>query len=115
MGGMERSLVSPEEMKALWRVVRSVYVMQAIGACLGLGFLHHSDRFSDVWIGVALGTMIGFIVGLCWHFSDPDRRNGEHRNALLLMGCAAVVLCVSGIALTLNPLPPGASSPIGGK
>ncbi|MBI1372786.1 MAG: hypothetical protein GC159_08505 [Phycisphaera sp.] len=72
---MKNGQIQLNDLKLMWRVVACVIVSQLIGGAVGLFVSMHYAAFMNFWLGGAMGTLPGFLVGLAWQFkSVPARR-----------------------------------------
>lgn len=63
----QRQITRIRTLVALWRVLGTIVLCQAIGALLGLVPLLQARWGLDLWWGMAAGTLIGFMLGTAWH------------------------------------------------
>ncbi len=68
-------LVKAEDLKNTWRIILMVIFGQVIGLLIGLFFSLHADKFLSLWIGSAIGTLPGFILGIIWYFKSQKKNN----------------------------------------
>jgi len=64
---IQRQITRISALVALWRVLATIVLCQAIGALLGLAPLLQARWGLDLWLGMAAGTLVGFMVGTAWH------------------------------------------------
>lgn len=91
--------ISFGDLKRVWRIVLAVIVCQELGGVIGLLIHFHHSGFSNYWIGGALATPLGFVVGLCWQVGRAERRAATPIGLTLFLGFLAAF--VGGFALVV--------------
>lgn len=92
--------ISFRDLKRVWRIVLAVFVCQELGGVIGLLIHFHHSGFSNYWIGGALATPVGFVVGLCWQIRRAERRAATPIGLTLFLGLLAAF--VGGFASLVN-------------
>lgn len=88
--------MSLNDLHRVWRIVVAVVVCQLLGGAASLLIGVHHFWFMNFWLGAAIGTLPGFIVGAVWHFSGgADRRNSI--GVACFIGLIAVFLSVVAV------------------
>ena len=78
---------------ALWRVLGLIVLCQASGALLGLVPLLQTRWGLDLWLGMAAGTLVGFLLGTAWHLGAPRTVRGL--SGLLIVSTLLALVLVS--------------------
>lgn len=64
---IQRQITRIRAWVALWRVLTTIVLCQAIGGLLGLVPFLQRRWGLELWLGMAAGTLVGFMVGTAWH------------------------------------------------
>jgi hypothetical protein len=75
-----------------WRVVAGAVVIQLLGGFVGLLLHPFHDAWENEWLGGALATPVGFLVGLWWQLSHSERRRTTPISAVVFLGVLAFAL-----------------------
>jgi len=73
----------------LWRVLVGAVVIQLLGGLIGLLVHPFHDAWDNNSIGGALATPVGFLVGLWWQLSSPERRGKTPILPVVFLGLLA--------------------------
>ena len=57
----------------------------------------HQNQFVSAWLGGAVGTFLGFGVGIWWHFKEATRRSKTPYFTIFFIGSAAVMFGVVAV------------------
>ena len=85
-------MVKAEDLRNTWRIILLVIVGQLIGILFGFTIELHAEPFFSLWIGGAFGTLPGFLLGIFWHFSNPERRKAIPYFTVGVFAIGAIVL-----------------------
>lgn len=88
---MHSKLLSYRDLAILWRVIVVVIACQFAGGFIGIAYGFHHSAFMNFWVGGAVGTAPGFVLGAIWHLSRTADRN-EAIPSVTLMGLMAAAL-----------------------
>lgn len=66
--------ISNHNFQSVSRILGAVILVQLIGALVGLVVRLDHFWFTNLWLGAAVATPIGFLAGLVWQLADVDRR-----------------------------------------
>jgi len=88
----------------LWRVLVGAAVIQLLGGLIGLLVRPFHSAWDNNWIGGALATPVGFLVGLWWQLSSPERRKSTPILVVAFFGLLAFGLGASALFGTLPSL-----------
>jgi hypothetical protein len=97
MGKMELS-----GLKRIWRILVCVAVAQGIGSLLVRAYSVEPFQFSDFWLGGAVASPVGFVLGLAWHLSKSSRRK---TTPVILTVCLGLFTFVVGTIALFETLP----------
>ena len=73
---IQRQITRIRTLVALWRVIGTIMLCQTFGALLGLVPLLQTRWGLDLWLGMATGTLVGFMVGTAWHLGTQRTVRG---------------------------------------
>lgn len=88
------------DLKRVWRILLALIVCQGLGGVMGLLIHFHHSGFSNYWIGGALATPVGFVVGLCWQVGRAEQRAATPIGLTLFLGLLAAF--VGGFAFLVE-------------
>jgi hypothetical protein len=76
-----------------WRVLVVGAAAQIVGGVISFAFLRpYGAALLDLWIGAAVATLPGVVLGAAWHAAAPGRRAAMHGPLLLFLALMAIVL-----------------------
>lgn len=87
-----------------WRVLVGMLVIQLFGGLIGMLVHPFHDAWDNEWLGGALATPVGFLVGLWWQLSRQERRRTTSFSAVVFLGALAFALGASASFWTLPRL-----------
>lgn len=92
---IQRQIARISALVALWRVLATIVLCQTIGALLGLIPLLQARWGLDPWLGMAAGTLVGFLVGTAWHLGTQRAVRGLPS---LFIGSLLLALMLAAVA-----------------
>ncbi|MEZ4735299.1 MAG: hypothetical protein R3E79_50035 [Caldilineaceae bacterium] len=92
---IQRQISRIRTLVALWRVLSTILLCQAIGALLGLVPLLQTRWGLDLWLGMAAGTLVGFVVGTAWHLGAQRAVRGLSRLFLVSLLLSLMLTAVA--------------------
>ena len=84
-------------MKATWRILYAMLLVQPPGAAIGWRLQPIGDTFMDCWYGGALSMPIGFALGLLWQRHAVPRSIASNRRAVLVYGGFSIALLLVAV------------------
>lgn len=89
------------QLRATWRILVAAAGIQLIGTAISVSIQPFSYPFLNFWVGGALASLPGVLVGLAWQRSDEPRvRNStEAIEALYKLGGTAMTVLAIPMAL----------------
>lgn len=96
-------LIKAEDLKKTWRIILMVIIGQVIGLLIGLVFSLHADKLLSLWIGGAIGTLPGFIVGIIWYFKS-QKKNDIPYFTISFFAIGAILLPIMAFGLLSDGL-----------
>ncbi len=80
-----------------------VIIGQVIGLLIGLVFSLHADKLLSLWIGGAIGNLLGFIVGIIWYFKS-QKKNDIPYFTISFFAIGAILLPIMAFSLLSDGL-----------
>jgi hypothetical protein len=77
----------------------TVLIAQGLGAVIGLAIGYFTAWFENLWMGGAIATFPGFLMGLPVQVRARAEAIDENRVMVRRMGLVALVLTLAGIAM----------------
>lgn len=99
---MAFGIMTLSDLKPIWRVVVGIIICQILGGAMGLLIGAHHSGFSNFWLGGAIGSPVGFILGIGWHLLTAEGRAKTPLGTTLFLGVLAFAL---GAAACFQVLP----------
>jgi hypothetical protein len=76
-----------------------VLIAQVFGAVIGLAVGHFPGWFENLWIGGAIATLPGYLMGLPIQMRARAEAIDENRVMVRRIGLVALILTVAGITM----------------
>lgn len=93
-------MMTLRDIRNVWRILAAVAACQLAGGLIGLLVGFHHFWFMNFWLGGALGTVPGFVLGAIWQFRRHPERRGAIGIAVFLGFLSAALLGMAiGVAL----------------
>jgi hypothetical protein len=89
-----------EDLPKVWRILAGLIPIQILGSIVGLAIGYHHSGFDNLWMGGAVATPIGFIIGLIWHVRAHEEP--KPYRTVIFMGFLALLL---GVAVIFYEIP----------
>jgi len=83
--------------RSIWRILAPIPVCQIAGAAISFAFKFHYHTFMRVWVGAAIATFVGVIVGLGWQMADRTGRDATPRLTIAIFVLIGLVMPVGGL------------------
>ncbi len=95
----QNRLIKAEDLMKTWRIIVMVIICQLLGLLVGLVVPLHPEKFLSLWIGGAIGTLPGFIIGTLWYYSSEDRSKGVPYFTLGFFAIGSIILPIVAFGL----------------
>jgi len=92
---MSFGMITSSDLKRIWRIVAAIVVCQLLGSAIGLVIAPHHSAFSNMWLGGAIASPIGFVLGLGWQLLDLERRGKTPVPTTGFLGILAIGVAAS--------------------
>jgi len=92
-------MIKAEDLRNTWRIIFLVIIGQLIGLLIGYVFKIHPELFISTWVGAAIGTLPGFLLGLIWHFSNQERRKAIPYFTVCFFAIGAIISPVTAFQI----------------
>ncbi|MBN2307769.1 MAG: hypothetical protein JXR94_02290 [Candidatus Hydrogenedentes bacterium] len=79
------------ELRPIWRILVSLIILQQLGGLIGLLIGVHYSAFMNYWVGGAIATLPGFLLGLAWQLKATQERRSWLPTACLVGLLAAML------------------------
>ncbi|QDU48443.1 hypothetical protein [Gimesia panareensis] len=97
---MKHGQITSTDLKSIWRIIAAVALCQLVGGAVCLAFSPHHFWFMNFWLGGAVGTLPGFVLGVVWQVkSAPSSR--EWIAVACFLGLLAVALTGAAFGFVL--------------
>ena len=88
-----------EFIRPIWKILVVILIVQIIGGAIGKASNIYSDLFMSIWIGGAVSSFPGFLLGFVWQF-NTDRASFKNRDTLYItLVIDVMALVMTAIAL----------------
>ena len=95
-----------EDMKPVRALYVTVLVAQCVGGAIGAWAAFFPSLLENIWAGIAVASLPGFLAGLPIQAYLQPGSIGENRRMVCFMGMAALVMTVGAfVVLPLNEWP----------
>jgi hypothetical protein len=92
---MKYGTITSGDLKGVWRIILAVVVCELLGGLISMAIGFHHFWFMNLWLGGAIGSLPGFVIGAIWQFSGPSGRRGS---AGVAWFGGLLALAIAGIA-----------------
>ena len=82
-----------------WRIGIAVVTFQLVGRQVGLAFGPYETTFENLWVGGALASLPGFLVGRAWELSNESRRASSPRPIRTMYAVLATFFTVFAVPM----------------
>ena len=79
-----------EDLPKVWRILAVLIPFQIFGSIFGLAIGYHHSGFDNAWMGGAVATPLGYIVGLIWHIKAQTEQKAYR--TVIFFGILAIFL-----------------------